>query len=50
MKLKIIPKNGVANEEIIKNRIKKNNIDKLVGKGKIKTPIGKLTMGLPING
>jgi hypothetical protein len=45
-----IPGNGVANEEIIKKRIKKNNIDKLVGKGKLKTPIGKLTMGLPIMG
>ena len=45
-----IPSNGVANEEIIKKRIKKNNIDKLVGKGKLKTPIGKLTMGLPIMG
>jgi hypothetical protein len=45
-----IPSNGVANEEIVKKRIKKNNIDKLVGKGKLKTPIGKLTMGLPIMG
>ena len=45
-----IPANGIANEEITKKRIKKNNIDKLVGKGKLKTPIGKLTMGLPIMG
>jgi hypothetical protein len=45
-----IPSNGVANEDIVKKRIKKNNIDKLVGKGKLKTPIGKLTMGLPIMG
>jgi hypothetical protein len=45
-----VPSNGVANEEIIKKRIKKNNIDKLVGKSKLKKPIGKLTMGLPIMG
>ncbi len=45
-----VPSNGVANEEIIKKRIKKNNTDKLVSKSKLKTPIGKLTTGLPIMG
>ena len=45
-----VPSNGVANEEIIKKRIKKNNTDKLVGKSKLKTPISKLTTGLPIMG
>ena len=33
-----------------KKTIKKSNIDKLVGKSKLKTPIGKLTTGLPIMG
>ena len=45
-----VPNNGVANEEIIKKLIKKNNTDKLVGKSKLKTPISKLTTGLPIMG
>ena len=45
-----VPSNGVANEEIVKKRIKKSNVDKLVGKTKIKTPVGKLTTGLPIMG
>jgi hypothetical protein len=35
---------------IIKKHIKKNNTDKLVNKTKLKTPVGKLTMGLPIMG
>jgi len=45
-----VPSNGIANEETIKKTIKKSNIDKLVGKSKLKTPIGKLTTGLPIMG
>ena len=37
-------------EDINKKRMKKSNISKLVGKTKLKTPTGKLTMGLPIMG
>ena len=37
-------------EVMIKRPIKSGVVDKLVGKTKMKTPIGKLTMGLPIMG
>ena len=36
--------------KIIKKPMKKGDIGKLVGKSKLKTPTGKLTMGLPIMG
>jgi hypothetical protein len=42
-----IPEN---NNKIIKKPMKKVDIGKLVGKSKLKTPTGKLTMGLPIMG
>ena len=42
-----IPEN---NKKIIKKPMKKVDIGKLVGKSKLKTPIGKLTTGLPIMG
>ena len=42
-----IPEN---NKKIIKKPMKKGDIGKLVGKSKLKTPTGKLTMGLPIMG
>jgi hypothetical protein len=45
-----VPSNGVANEEIIKKRMKKSGVGKLVGKTKMNKPIGKLTTGLPIMG
>ena len=45
-----VPSNGIAKEETIKKTIKKSNVDKLVSKSKLKTPTGKLTMGLPIMG
>jgi hypothetical protein len=45
-----VPSNGVANEEIIKKRMKKSEVGKLVGKTKMSKPIGKLTTGLPIMG
>ena len=42
-----IPEN---NKKIIKKPMKKGSIGKLVGKSKLKTPTGKLTIGLPIMG
>ena len=45
-----VPSNGIANEEIIKKRMKKSEVGKLVGKTKMNKPIGKLTTGLPIMG
>ena len=45
---KDIPENNKKN--IIKKPMKKGDVSKLVGKSKLKTPIGKLTTGLPIMG
>ena len=44
-----IPENN-KKTKIIKKPMKKVDIGKLVGKSKLKTPMGKLTMGLPIMG
>jgi hypothetical protein len=44
-----IPENN-KKTKIIKKPMKKVDIGKLVGKSKLKTPTGKLTMGLPIMG
>ena len=44
-----IPENN-KKTKIIKKPMKKGNIDKLVTKSKLKTPVGKLTTGLPIMG
>jgi hypothetical protein len=44
-----IPENN-KKVKIIKKPMKKGDIGKLVGKSKLKTPTGKLTMGLPIMG
>ena len=44
-----IPENN-KKVKIIKKPMKKGDIGKLVGKSKLKTPTGKLTIGLPIMG